>query len=267
MILRQKRRQLRYMAKGCKLSNLVTPSSANQSISYTSSNTSVARVSSSGRIKAVGNGETSVFVSNGDLSESITVIVNSSSKESDTIYFGDYAQEEIGIEGGISKANQFILKAEDSGLIDEKALKALKEADRTLVVKGSLYELRLEGKDIVNCRNELDAVLNIYGTNKGIEFELNNGKPLPGEVKIKFTDNDAEALKHVYFNSKKADTKEYFGELEKSGLETNIEGYYYITYEKEKKVTIGIIAIVISAAALCILITLYIIFRRRYWFW
>lgn len=124
-----------------------------------------------------------------------------------------------------------------------------------------------ETKDIVNCSNELDAVLNLLRTDKGIEFELNNGKPLPGKVKIKFTDREFEALKYVYFNSKRTDTKEYFGELKKSSLKTDIEGYYYVSSEKENRITVKAMAVIIPIAVICILLALYILFKRRYWFW
>lgn len=245
----------------------VLPADAAQGISYTSEDPAIASVDNNGQIKAVGNGDTSVFVSNGDLSESITVIVNSSSSGTDAINFDTYPQDKDNAESGAAGQTKNSIKAASNGIIEEETLQKLKETGETFTSRGDSYELFIDGKYIVNCGNEFNTDIYLRQTDKGIEFELNNGKPLPGEVRIKFAGRYTEPLRYIYFNSRKTDSKEYFGELKELSFKTDIEGYYYITYEKEKKFNIGTKAIVASAAALCTLIILYIISKRRYWFW
>lgn len=189
----------------------VTPEDAAQAMTFTSSDTSVATVSSKGVIKGKKDGEASVFVSNGDLTESIAVIVNSSGTGGDSVYFGAADSGEIAKKISDTEANELIVNAGKYSLVDKKVLRALKETGRDLVITDESYEITIFGDQVINCDNALNTNISIARSEEGINFDLNNGKPLPGEIKIDITDKELETLRYVYIEDESTGKNQYFG--------------------------------------------------------
>ena len=210
-----------------KLKGEVSPSNANQKLTYKSSDTSVAKVSSNGTIKAVGLGSTSILVSNGDMTTSADVIVNSSTARNGSMYFGNEDPNE-------SKTEEKSDLTSDK--IDAKRLKTLQKTGNTLTIEKDDYVITLKGSDIVNTENGLDEELHIAKSDDGYTFSIVGGTEfLPGNITIRFKDKDMQKCKYVYLLDTSNDKYQLFGELTNSGFKTDVAGSYRITYEKLKR--------------------------------
>lgn len=238
-----------------KLKGEVSPSNANQKLTYKSSDTSVAKVSSNGTIKAVGLGSTSILVSNGDMTTSADVIVNSSTARNGSMYFGNEDPNE-------SKTEEKSDLTSDK--IDAKRLKTLQKTGNTLTIEKDDYVITLKGSDIVNTENGLDEELHIAKSDDGYTFSIVGGTEfLPGNITIRFKDKDMQKCKYVYLLDTSNDKYQLFGELTNSGFKTDVAGSYRITYEKLKREGPDKNLIVITIGAFAAFAAGCLVYRRR----
>lgn len=237
-----------------KLKGKVSPSSAEQKLTFKSSDTSVAKVSSKGVIKAIGLGSTSIIVSNGDLTASADVIVNNSSSGSGTMYFG--ADEPT--DGGTDDSSSL-----QGGSLNTEKLKMFQKTGNTLTIEKDDYIITLEGSDIVNTENGMSEDLHIARSDEGYTFSLGGGDDfLPGKISVEFKDPEMRNCKYVYLKDKSSDKYQSFGELSDASFETDIAGNYRITYEKLDSPGPDMKIILITGAVIIVIGCIYFILRK-----
>ncbi|MBP3897777.1 MAG: Ig-like domain-containing protein [Mogibacterium sp.] len=237
-----------------KLKGKVSPSSAEQKLTFKSSDTSVAKVSSKGVIKAIGLGSTSIIVSNGDLTASADVIVNNSSSGSGTMYFG--ADEPT--DGGTDESSSL-----QGGSLNTEKLKMFQKTGNTLTIEKDDYIITLEGSDIVNAENGMSEDLHIVRSDEGYTFSLGGGDDfLPGKISVEFKDSEMRKCKYVYLEDKSNDQDQLYSELDNGSFETDVAGSYRITYEKLETPGPDMKIILITGAVIIAIGCIYLILRK-----
>ena len=253
----------------------VLPKDAEQELTYKSTDADIAKVNSKGKVTGIKNGAASIIVSNGRMSTSITVIVNqnvyteslSGSHDTDV---PEIVLDEESIESKIrnSKSDEIHFYASEVDLIDEKVLYALQETEKRLVIKADRYEMTLAGKDIINCENVLTGGITLRKADIGTKVVINGAQPLPGKVRIRIKDDSIKGFKYVYLKDSSQSRYQFLDAKGKGDVFfADIAGEYYLTFEKLNQFKIEIWHVVLSILAIVFLICIYIIVKRKYWFW
>lgn len=249
-----------------------TPSTAPQALTYTSLDSKVATVTSSGVIQAVGTGSTTVLVSNGATKAAITVIVNQNATStdnaeappsSDPVQPADTAELIEKIQNSSDGAEIYTTLS----VIPSNVLQALHGTDKTLTVAYDAYSLSVKGSDIRNAGNELDTRLAFAETDEGLEFTLNGGSYMPGKVQITLDENTASLYRCLYLYNTSLEQWQQLSNYEDGVLTLDTAGRYLLTVKAFRTWGFNWLFIGITAALVVVLIAVYIIFKRRYWFW
>lgn len=244
-----------------KLSVSVSPAEAEQGISFKSTDSSVASVSDGGVVTAKSTGTATIIVSNGDLSNAVSVIVN---KNSDTDIINPQNTESSTQEVESQKFDENI-DASEVGMIDTQMLYELYTSGKSMKVTGDGYSMIIDGKKIVNYNNELDTDIKLKKANGYTEFELNNGKYLCGEIAIHIDDISGKYL-YLYNNVKHKCELVSTQNMEELKLST--PGKYMITTEKISESSKAVRYILIIGGCLILVgSAVYVVMKRRYWFW
>lgn len=236
----------------------VSPSGAEQGVTYRSSDTLVAAVTKDGMVTAKAAGSTSVIVSNGDSSVAVSVIVNqpsqkgSDSDENNPVIRTEKKYDEIVDTSAVSK-------------IDSDILYNLYSESKAMEIIGDGYIIELNGKDIVNYNNELYTDISLKEEGGGLCFNLNGGKSLCGMVKL-YIENPKGS--YLYLKNNAKERYELIQEKDLSELTLTTAGEYRIVPKKIHDsaaavryiVIAGVFLILIGAAA-------YIVICKKYWFW
>ena len=254
----------------------VTPSSAPQGLSFRSNDRSVATVSSGGVITAVGTGSTSIVVTNGDSSSMVTVIVNQSSSSSGTTDDPngssesspeDQQTEADPILQQISQAEGSLTLAQsDVPVLTKAYLDALRSSGKTLTLTGSGYQLTIHGSQIKNTSNELDTLLVFTPAEKGLEFVLNNGSALPAAVEIHLEGENA-GYSRLYLLNSASDQWQYLDNLKNGVITADTAGSYLLTNETLTFIGMNLYALIAAGVVLLAIVVVYIVVKKRYWFW
>ena len=178
-----------------KLSVSVFPAEAEQTVSYKSTNTSVAAVSGSGVVTAKQTGSSTIIVSNGDLSGAVSVIVNRDTESS----VAEPAADSIDAENTSEQTFDENTDVSETPVISEQMLYELYTAGRSMKVTGDGYSIIIDGKKIVNYKNELNTDIELERTGDSIKFNLNDGEYLCGEVTLHIDDVKGKYL-YLYNN-------------------------------------------------------------------
>lgn len=244
-----------------KLSVSVSPAEAEQGISFKSTDSSVASVSNGGVVTAKSTGTATIIVSNGDLSNAVSVIVN---KNSDTDIINPQNTESSTQEVESQKFDENI-EASEVGMIDTQMLYELYTSGKSMKVTGDGYSMIIDGKKIVNYNNELDTDIKLKKANEYTEFELNNGKYLCGEIAIHIDDISGKYL-YLYNNVKHK--YELVSTQNMEELKLSTPGKYMITTEKISESSKAVRYILIIGGCLILVgSAVYVVMKRRYWFW
>ena len=244
-----------------KLSVSVSPAEAEQGISFKSTDSSVASVSNGGVVTAKSTGTATIIVSNGDLSNAVSVIVN---KNSDTDIINPQNTESSTQEVESQKFDENI-EASEVGMIDTQMLYELYTSGKSMKVTGDGYSMIIDGKKIVNYNNELDTDIKLKKANGYTEFELNNGKYLCGEIAIHIDDISGKYL-YLYNNVKHK--YELVSTQNMEELKLSTPGKYMITTEKISESSKAVRYILIIGGCLILVgSAVYVVMKRRYWFW
>ncbi len=253
------------------LNTKVVPDNADQSISYKSANTDVATVSDTGEIFANSTGSTTIIVSGKDMSNAVTVIVNeeentNSSENISPTEGGEKISETAKVILEIlSKQDTALIRASDYEVIDRDILKELYDSKKSLIIEDDTYIITLSGKDIVNYQNELYLPMKIEETEKDMEVVLNNGKNLPGKIKLSIKDSDKYKYMYLY-----NETEEKYEQIDVHNMESiyiDIAGKYKLTTEIIRNIPISLIAAGTGGAIVVVLAVIYTIMKKKYWFW
>ena len=240
------------------LSASVTPAEANQTISYRSMDEDIATVSDSGLVSAKKIGNTTIMVSNGDSSVAVSVIVNQNTVNAE--------EDEIPVEGIVDeKLYAQTVHVSEVEKIDKDTLYHLYETQETLKILGDGYMIEIDGKDIVNYQNEFYTDIQLKKEDGGMSFHLNQGEFLCGDVRLYLVEPNGKYL-YLYNASKEKYELIQTDNLEELTLTT--PGEYRITDHKLSYNSVMVVYfIVIGAVVLLIGVGMYIVLKKKYWFW
>lgn len=254
------------------LSANVSPSDANQSITYKSIDTSVAKVSDSGNVRGIAEGSTTIVLSNGDITTAVTVIINKVTNAKDVITTNQsiidpvstLSENEQKLINLIQESELIEIQASECEILTKNILKKLQEANAKLIIHADNYTITIEGKDIINYENELLTNISFTKDNRGYTFIVNEGNNLPGKIYLKMNNEIEGKYLYLYNNA-----KEQYQLLNNNGSEITLDqaGKYYITDEKIAKFNVNIIIIILISVGLIGLVIAYIVVKKKYWFW
>lgn len=240
------------------LSAKIFPTDADQSITYKSLDTDIISVSGGGMVTANKCGSGTVIVANDDLSTAVTVIVNAGSEKKKT--------EEIAHQTEQQKKSEDVIFAEKTPIITKDMLKCIYVQGEIITIYGSGYTMQIDGKQIINWENELLTNLEFKEEKDGISFNLNNDKKLCGNIHIQF-EEDTISGKYIYLYNPSKKKYELLKENNIKTMDLDTEGKYLIT---DKRITTGRInkvVIAVSSAIILVLVCMYIVAKKKYWFW
>ena len=245
-----------------KLSVSVFPAEAEQAVSYKSTNTSVAAVSGSGVVTAKQTGSATIIVSNGDLSGAVSVIVN---RDMESSVAEPEAADSTEAENTSEQTFDENTDVSETPVISEQMLYELYKAGRSMKVTGDGYSIIIDGKKIVNYKNELNTDIELERAGDCIKFNLNDGEYLCGEVTLHIDDVKGKYL-YLYNNVKHK--YELVSTEDMSGLNLSAPGKYMITAKPIREGNAAVRYILIAGGIGIIAgIAVYVAVKRRYWFW
>lgn len=240
------------------LSASVTPVEANQVVIYRSMDEDIATVSDSGLVSAKKIGNTTIMVSNGDSSVAVSVIVNQNAVNAE--------ENEIPVQGlEDEKLYAQTVYVSEVEKIDKDTLYHLYETQEILKISGDGYMIEIDGRDIVNYQNEFYTDIQLKKEDGGMSFYLNQGDFLCGDVRLYLAEPDGKYL-YLYNTSKEKYELIQTDNLEELKLTT--PGEYRITVQKLSYNSVMLVYfIVVGIVVLLISVGVYIVLKKKYWFW
>ena len=241
-----------------KLNANVTPSEANQSITYRSVDEEIAIVNQNGAVTAHSLGSTTIIVSNGDTSAAVSVIVNQSNE-----HINDTQQKNENKE--VIKEFSDTIEASTVSVVDRDTLNYLYTNKKSLNIVGEGYQIEIDGNDIVNYENELYTDIQLSKDNEGTRFVINKKEYICGEITL-LLDNPEGKYLYLYNDAKKK--YESVGATDIKRLLITIPGEYLIT-DKKINGNADIIRYIFIAGGVLVLVGagVYIFLKKGYWFW
>lgn len=240
------------------LSASVTPAEANQAISYRSVDTSVATVSQAGYVTAKETGSTTVIVSNGDTSVAVAVIVNES-----VVYQDKTVNEQT--DAVDEKVYKEIINASEQEIIDSEILRYLYNAKQVLKIVGKGYVIEIDGKDIVNYKNEFLTDIELVKESGKTSFLLNKGNALCGAITVYLGESNG---KYLYLYNSSKEKYELLNISDKTEMKLTTAGKYQLCESKiQIDRTILIYSVIGGIIILLIGGMVYILVKKKYWFW
>ena len=236
----------------------VTPAEANQTVTYRSIDESIVTVSASGLVSAKKVGNTTIMISNGDFSVAVSVIVNQNAVKTED---DETSIQEMDDERVYTKR----VNASEVEKIDKDILYYLYETQEILKISGDGYTIEIDGRDIVNYQNEFYTDIQLKKEDEGMSFHLNQGEFLCGDIRLYLAEPDGKYL-YLYNVSKEKYELIQTDNLEELKLTT--PGEYRITTQKLSYNSVMVVYfIVIGAVVLLTGVGMYIVMKKKYWFW
>ena len=265
-----------------RITDCVSPSSAPQALTFRSSDTSVATVSGGGTVTAVGVGSTSIVVSNGDSLSMVTVIVNqggaaSSSPEGGASSNGGSSTPGSGetpsddpIVQQINDAQGELVNLEQADIptVTSEMLDALRRTGKTMNITGAGYILTIDGSAIRNTQNVVDTLVAFAPSadQDGVEFALNDGGAMPCTVSLTVTGDNA-GYSRLYLYNQATGQWQYLNSYDGGVITTDTAGRYLLTNETLTFIHVNLYALAAAGVALLAIVVVYIVVKKRYWFW
>ena len=261
------------------ISGSVSPSTAPQGLTFRSSDTSVATVSSSGTVTAVGAGSTSIIVSNGDSSSMVTVIVNQGTNHS-TSGSGSSSGSSDGSDSETADQDPIVQQINDPQIevvnlnqgdiptVTTQMLDALRRTGKTMNITGEGYILTIRGTDIRNTQNALVTAVTFTPSQEedGLEFSLNEGGAMPCAVSLTLTGDNA-GYGRLYLYNTATQQWQFLNSYADSVVTTDTAGRYLLTNNTLTFVHMNFYALAAAGVALLAIVVVYIVVKKRYWFW
>ncbi len=244
--------------EGFSLKSSVSPYEADQHVSYRSVDEGIATVSKSGQVYAVACGSTCIMVSNEDAVTSVSVIVDwkyTQSSEESSVSKGN-AEKKIDVLTRVS--------VESMPLLSEKILKQLYLQKKTLTIYGDEYEYQIDGNQIVNYNNPFRTDLEFIQEENGVSFVVNSGEELCGTVILALKDVKGNYL-YLYNPSKEKYQliTDYVGEK----IELTTGGKYLVTQKKLRVFHWNPLLFSTAIGLLLMIAVIFVVVKKRYWFW
>lgn len=240
------------------LSAKVLPSSAPQRVTYKSSDDTIATVSKEGLVTGIGVGTTMIIISNGDSSVAASVIVNQSV---------NYQQKEENAKGKIEEEIHYsnIIYSREQSVVDSQMLKYFYETKQTLTIVSEDYTIEIAGEDIVNYNNKLYTDILLKKDEDVLSFTLNQKEDLCGAIILYLNENDG---KYLYLHNDAKGKYELLDADNLKMLKLTTAGEYQI-WDTKLKMDLKIVLYGCVAGIIIVLIGIgvYIVTKKRYWFW
>ncbi|MBQ7145771.1 MAG: Ig-like domain-containing protein [Lachnospiraceae bacterium] len=247
----------------------VLPEDANaRDLKYKSLNEAVAHVNNKGVTRAIAPGSAAIVISNEDTQILVNVIVSEESgeREAPTEPANPPAGEEADTDPLVRLINdsadeQLVVK--DIEMLSSAVLKALRATGKSLRIELDHYDISIRGSEIVNPNHALPTDLAIQEDPRGLAMEI--GEKLPGPITIALKDPPAA---YQYFYLKDAEGAfQRLNTLSENTIIISGEGSYLLTTEEIEGFRINIIWVLAAGGVILLLFLLYILTRRKYWFW
>ena len=160
------------------------------------------------------------------------------------------------------------LNQADIPLITSEMLNALRRTGKTMNITGEGYILTIKGTDIRNTQNTINtAVVFTPSTEEnGLEFTLNDGSAMPCTVSVTMTGENA-SYGRLYLYNTATDQWQYLNSYSDSVVTTDTAGRYLLTNDTLTFVHVNIYAMIAAGVALLAIVVVYIVVKKRYWFW
>ena len=129
-------------------------------------------------------GSSTIIVSNGDLSGAVSVIVNRDTES----FVAEPAADSTEAENTSEQIFDENTDVSETPVISEQMLYELYTAGRSMKVTGDGYSIIIDGKKIVNYKNELNTDIELERAGDCIKFNLIDGEYLCGEVTLHIDD-------------------------------------------------------------------------------
>lgn len=159
-----------------------------------------------------------------------------------------------------------MITSEEYPVITSDMLRYFYEHNEVLTVYGSGYTMKIDGEKIKNWENELYTGLVLKDELQGISFELNRSKRLCGAVTIQF-DEETVSGNYLYLYNVSKGQYELLQQKDINLMELDTEGRYLITETKLSAGKVKIVFLIIMSAFIIVLLGVYIVLKKRYWFW
>lgn len=254
----------------------VSPSGASKKFTFKSNDTKVATVSSSGVITAVGTGATSILVSNGTASASVTVIVNrtaSSGSDSDSESTQDPDSPQTTADPVVQaiqeSAEEIVSFAQSEvPVVTSEMLNALRVSGKTLRLTAAAegYTLSLKGADVRNTTNAFHTQVTFTPAENGLELSLQQDAALPGNVQIELH-TDAANYQRLYLYNEATGKWQYLNSYENGVVTVDSTGRYLLTNNTITLIHVNWFFLGAAGVVVVLIGIVYIVFKKRYWFW
>ena len=251
----------------------VSPSSASNSFTFKSSDTNVATVSGKGVITAHKTGATSILVSNGTASASVTVIVNRTASSQGSGTDGENTDTETVVDTdpvvqaiNSTEGDTVAVTQSDVPVLTSDILNALRLTGKTLTVAGDGYNMTVAGDNVKNTANSLDTAITFTEVENGVEFILNDGVNLPGDIEIELT-GDTASYKRLYLYNTNNEEWQYLNSYSDGLVKADTNGKYLLTNEKLSNINVNPVFFIAAAVTVAVIGVAYILVKKRYWFW
>lgn len=252
----------------------VLPAAADQNISYYSTNSDIVSVSNTGLVTAKTIGRASVVLSNDDAMKSIMFIVNNGTRSTAT---GSTVNGEQVDTSGVSDAiANTISAAEDGEVVSVKGkdcsyvstdiLSTLYQKPKSLHIVFDDYIIKICGKDIRNAGNSFSTDITLSETPEGISFSAGKGANLPGTIEIELLGID-QSLQYLYLFNDSSGEYERLNTLSANSVEVNISGTYLLSAQKIHQQRLPLYVALAFGALIVTVAGVYIVTKKRYWFW
>ncbi len=233
----------------------VMPEQASSNISFVSHSDEVFEVDKKGLITAKKCGNGNVIVSNGDTSVSVTVIVNQTGEETEKEKSYKKAKKE--------QSYPEVVLASEYPVISPEMLRYYYEENKKLTIVGEEYKIELEGSCIVNFDNPLYTDIDIAKTEKGLEFTVNNGKALCGEITLQWERNAT----YLYLYNSSEKKYERISMTSSKNMILDKEGKYLLADNKITSFRLNKGMLGGAVGGILLLGVVFVGVKRRYWFW
>lgn len=256
-----------------KIATTVAPKSAPQALTYHCLDTVIASVSSDGVICAISPGSTSVLISNGDQKAVVSVIVNENTEQSEETPTAEdstapskkptlHLTKEI-----LSEASNktFYVYTEDLPIVSQEVLLALYGTNKSLSIDCGNYSMTILGKEIKNAKNEVLTSIPFTETEDGISFLLNEGNQLPGAVLLSL--NTSEPYRFLYLYNSALGKWQQLNSYRSGIMTLDTAGQYMLTVKKLTLSELNWWIISACLLAVVILFCIYVVIKKKYWFW
>lgn len=150
--------------------------------------------------------------------------------------------------------------------ISASALEIIYERNMSVEIKGKDYSLVFKGEDITDYSSELDTAVEIKKVENGYKFTRNMKNIIPGDIVLKIN-NKAYKGKYIYIYNKTQDKYLLLSDDGKGIIQLANNEEYLIVDKKLYEFKLNYKWLAYVGIGFGILLVIYILVRKRYWFW